>query len=47
MHIPKLNKNEWPKNNKIKPLYVENIFDAYKIFKEKLENNPSQTKRVK
>ena len=48
--IPKLNKNEWPKNNKIKPLYVENIFDAYKIFKEKsLEKQsiPNEESKIK
>ena len=30
--IPKSIKEDWPKHRKIKPIFVDNIFDAHKIF---------------
>jgi len=39
--LPKLNANDWPKNQKIEPMFVETVFDAYTIFNE-MALTPSQ-----
>ena len=39
----KLNANDWPKNQKIEPMFVETVFDAYTIFNE-MALTPSQKK---
>jgi DNA repair protein RadA/Sms len=30
--LPKLNETEWPKERKVTPVFVDSIFDAYRIF---------------